>query len=230
MVTFRRSPFGGCGIPGHQRHGDVFGLHDRCSTAIHLQLEHAGPNRHSKMALGRQKPTWSMANQWPQLRKVRTDIMILCCHHATQKLHQDLQKWCWFFQCCLVGIIPISSAPIHCWWSHRSIQTPGGQHSRPSTAGSKGSYSAGHRADDSPRDSTRSTNRNQPDRLGNARSSHAKPLSEVHSKTEWFDGLGSCCAARESPRFSYPNETNSCIGNLNLSLYHPKRSAKEMHK
>lgn len=179
MVTFRRSPFGGCGIPGHQRHGDVFGLHDRCSTAIHLQLEHAGPNRHSKMALGRQKPTWSMANQWPQLRKVRTDIMILCCHHATQKLHQDLQKWCWFFQCCLVGIIPISSAPIHCWWSHRSIQTPGGQHSRPSTAGSKGSYSAGHRADDSPRDSTRSTNRNQPDRLGNARSSHAKPLSEV---------------------------------------------------
>jgi hypothetical protein len=58
----------------------------------------------------------------------------------------------------------------------------------------------------------------------------AKVDQSRHSKTEWFDGLGSCCAARESPRFSYPNETNSCIGNLNLSLYHPKRSAKEMHK
>ena len=112
-------------------------------------------------------------------------IMILCCHHATQKSHQDyqdLQKRCWFFQCRLVGIIPISSAPIHCWWSHRSIPTPGGQHSRPSTAGSKGSYSAGHRADDSPRGSTRSTNRNQPDRLGNSRSSLTRSLSVKYNE------------------------------------------------
>jgi len=37
-------------------HGD-----DENMAAIHLQLENAGPNRHSKMALGRQKPP----EAWP---------------------------------------------------------------------------------------------------------------------------------------------------------------------
>ena len=49
-----------------------------------------------------------------------------------------------------------------------------------------------------------------------------------HMKTDWFDGLGSCCA-KESPHFSYPTGTSSCIGNPKLSLYHPKRSAEEIH-